>query len=123
METQYQRGKIQEESLLYEQKKHSGELPIIGVNTYVKEQDATAMVATLTLARCDDEEKEGRLTELASFQEAHREETETALARLKEVALSGENIFAELMHSVRSCSLGQITQTLFEVGGQFRRAM
>jgi methylmalonyl-CoA mutase len=123
METQYQRGKIQQESLLYEQKKHSGELPIIGVNTFVKEKEAAETVASLTLARCDQEEKNSRLEDLAAFHTRHQAEAPQALARLREVALSGGNVFAELMQTVRSCSLGQITNALFEVGGQYRRAM
>ncbi len=123
METQYQRGKIQEESLLYEHKKHSGELPIIGVNTYVKDHEADATVARLTLARCDTAEKDSRLAALAEFHARHRAQAPATLQRLRQVALSGENVFAELMHTVRTCSLGQITQALYEVGGQYRRAM
>jgi len=123
METQYQRGKIQEESLLYEHKKHAGELPIIGVNTFIKAHDAATTVANLTLARCDSQEKDGRLRNLAEFQARHREAAPAALQRLKQVALAGENIFTELMHTVRCCSLGQVSQALYEVGGKYRRAM
>ena len=123
METQYQRGKIQEESLLYEHRKHSGELPIIGVNTYMKERDASETVANLTLARCDTTEKDSRLADLKTFQVAHKKTADRALANLKQVALTNDNVFAELMQTVRSCSLGQITQALYEVGGQYRRAM
>jgi methylmalonyl-CoA mutase len=123
METQYQRGKIQEESLLYEQKKHSGELPIIGVNTYIKERDAAETVAQLTLARCDNQEKDSRLAHLEDFHRRHADEAPAALDRLQQVVLSGGNIFAELLSAVRCCSLGQITQALYAVGGQYRRAM
>ena len=123
METQYQRGKIQEESLLYEHQKHSGELPIIGVNTYLKEKAAAETVAALTLARCDNQEKDSRLSELRHFQERHGDSAPAALARLREVALVGENIFSELLHTVRYCSLGEITRALYAVGGQYRRAM
>jgi len=123
METQYQRGKIQEESLLYEHRKHSGELPIIGVNTFVKERAAAETVAELTLARCDRAGKDERLAALADFQSRHADEAPAALAHLKEVALSRDNVFAELMETVRHCSLGQITQALYQVGGQYRRSM
>ncbi len=123
METQYQRGKIQDESLLYEHRKHSGELPIVGVNTFVKEHRADDTVAQLVLARCTDEEKRARLDDLAAFQARHQAEAPAALARLREVALSDGNVFAELLGAVRSCSLGQITHALYAVGGQYRRAM
>jgi methylmalonyl-CoA mutase len=123
METLYQRGKIQEESLLYEQRKHSGELPIIGVNTYVKEQPADETVARLQLARCTAEEKDERLAAVRDFQARQAAEAPAALTRLQQTALSGGNVFAELMHTVRSCTLGQITHALYEVGGQYRRAM
>ncbi len=123
METQYQRGRIQEESLLYEHRKHSGELPIIGVNTFVREKPAQETVAQLVLARCSQAEKEARLADLVSFRAAHAGEAPEALARLREVVLSGGNIFAELLRTVRCCSLGQITHALYEVGGRYRRAM
>lgn len=123
METQYQRGKIQDESLLYEHRKHSGELPIIGVNTFISEAASRDVSTGLTLARCDAGEKEERLRDLAGFHRAHAEEAPAALARLKETALSGGNVFAELIETVRCCSLGQITRALYEVGGQYRRAM
>ncbi len=124
METQYQRGKIQEESLLYEHQKHSGELPIIGVNTYIREgEDAEQTVAELTLARCEQQEKDTRLADLGAFHRRHEADMETTLARLQQVALDGGNVFAELMRTTRVCSLGQITAALYEVGGQYRRAM
>jgi methylmalonyl-CoA mutase len=122
MEKQYQRGKIQEESLLYETKKHSGELPIIGVNTFVREVPEQA--ATLQDAvRASDTEKDARLAALAAFHARHAAHAESALGRLQEVARSGGNVFTELMRTVRHASLGQITETLFQVGGRYRRAM
>ncbi|GAA0358060.1 fused isobutyryl-CoA mutase/GTPase IcmF [Bacillus horti] len=124
METQYQRGKIQEESLLYEMKKHTGELPIIGVNTYMNPNAvADDQEFTMQLARATKEEKEQQITNLRAFQERHHTSGKAALKRLKQVAQSGGNIFAELMESVKVASLGQITQALYEVGGQYRRNM
>ena len=124
MERQYQRSKIQDESLEYERRKHSGELPIVGVNTFIDpNKSANDEVEELRLSRASKEEKEEQIRRLRAFQAAHADEAEAALARLKEVALSGGNIFAELMETVRHASLGQITQALFEVGGEYRRAM
>ena len=122
METGYQRGKIQEESLHYEMKKHDGSLPIIGVNTFLN-PDADALVPTVELARSSEEEKVGQISRLREFQTRHAAESVQALARLKQVSIEGGNVFAELVNAVRSCSLGQITQALFEVGGQYRRNM
>ncbi len=121
METQYQRGKIQEESLHYERLKHSGELPIIGVNAFLpdRSEDLTSRVSELT--RATPAEKRQQLDNLRAFQERCAAETPAALRRLKEVARSGGNIFAELMHTVRVASLGQITHALYEVGGKYRR--
>jgi len=124
METQYQRGKIQDESMYYEMKKHSGELPIIGVNTYLNPNPASEdEVNNMELARATKEEKELQIHNLRAFQEAHQNEAPAALQRLKETAVSGGNIFAELMETVKSASLGQITRALYEVGGQYRRNM
>ncbi|MFD1708715.1 fused isobutyryl-CoA mutase/GTPase IcmF [Siminovitchia sediminis] len=124
METQYQRGKIQEESLYYETLKHSGELPIIGVNTYVNPNPLSEEeMDHLELARAAKEEKVTQIRNLRSFQSKHAKEAEAALSRLKETAVSGENIFAELMKTTRTASLGQITHALYEVGGQYRRNM
>jgi len=124
METGYQRAKIQEESMDYEAKKVDGSLPIIGVNTFINpngnHHDA---INSLQLARATEEEKADQLRRLREFQEFHKDEAPAALARLKEVALSGQNIFAELVQTVRCCSLGQITEALFEVGGKYRRNM
>ena len=124
METEYQRGRIQEESLLYERKKHSGELPIVGVNNFVdEEKDHNSAVDAIQLTRCSNEEKESRLADLARFHSTHASEKAAALERLQSVALSGGNVFAELMHTVRVASLGQITEALFAVGGEYRRNM
>lgn len=120
METGYQRGRIQDESMLYEQKKHDGSLPIIGVNTFLNPHPDTT-VMELELARATEEEKASQVARLEAFQNAHRDEAEAALARLKDVASSGGNTFASLMEAVRVCSLGQITSAFFEVGGQYRR--
>jgi isobutyryl-CoA mutase len=124
MERQYQRGKIQEESLYYEGKKHSGELPIIGVNTYLNPNPPSEEeIDSMELARATIEEKEHQIQELKAFQEKHKDQVEPALKRLKEVAASGGNIFEELMETVKVASLGQITTALYEVGGQYRRNM
>ncbi|GGJ83123.1 Fused isobutyryl-CoA mutase [Lentibacillus kapialis] len=124
MERQYQRGKIQGESLYYEGKKHSGELPIIGVNTYVSPNPTTADdINSMELARASQEEKEHQIDELHKFQDVRKDKTEAALEQLKKTAASGGNIFAELMETVKSASLGQITNALYEVGGQYRRNM
>ena len=124
METQYQRGKIQDESMYYEMKKHTGELPIIGVNTYLNpnppsEEDINSM----ELARASKEEKELQIHNLRAFQQEHEAETKKALEKLKAAAVNNENIFAELMETVKVASLGQITKALYEVGGQYRRNM
>ncbi len=124
METQYQRGKIQEESMYYEMKKHSGELPIVGVNTYLNpnppsEEDMDSM----ELARATKEEKETQIHNLREFQSRNADENEEALLRLKQAAVNGGNIFEELMETVKVASLGQITRALYEVGGQYRRNM
>jgi isobutyryl-CoA mutase len=122
METGYQRGKIQEESMFYEHKKHDGSLPIIGVNTFRNPHgDATPEV--LELARSTEEEKQSQLARLRSFQALHATTAPQALAALKQVAMNGGNVFAALMDCVQHCSLGQITDALFEVGGKYRRSM
>lgn len=124
MERQYQRGKIQEESLYYEGKKHSGELPIIGVNTFLNpDPPSDDNIDSMELARASTEEKEHQLYELHAFQKTHQDKTEEALNRLKKAAASGDNIFVELMETVKVASLGQITNALYEVGGQYRRNM
>jgi methylmalonyl-CoA mutase len=124
METGYQRSKIQEESIYYETLKHTGDMPIIGVNTF---RDPNAehnlLVETVELARATEGEKESQLRRLEKFKKRNETDSPAALKRLQEAALKGENIFAALMDSVRTCSLGQITQALYEVGGQYRRNM
>jgi methylmalonyl-CoA mutase len=124
METGYQRSKIQEESIYYETLKHTGDLPIIGVNTF---RDPNAehnmLIETVELARATEGEKESQLKRLEEFKQCHGNEAPAALKRLQETALRNENIFAALMDAVRVCSLGQITQSLYEVGGQYRRNM
>jgi methylmalonyl-CoA mutase len=126
METGYQRGRIQDESLLYEQRKHDGSLPIVGVNTFLAragegDGDPGGAGRPLELARATEEEKEGCLAGVAAFRAAHADRSPAALARLRDAALGGENLFAELMDAVRCCTLGQITDALFEVGGRYRR--
>ncbi|MBI4556206.1 MAG: cobalamin B12-binding domain-containing protein [Candidatus Hydrogenedentes bacterium] len=123
METGYQRAKIQDESHRYEARKASGQLPIIGVNTFLSPgKDHAAEMDRLELSRATEEEKESQCRRLREFHQRHADESPAALRHLKEVALSGGNIFAELMDTVRCCSLGQITNSLFEVGGQYRRS-
>ena len=122
METQYQRGKIQDESMFYEMKKHSGELPIIGVNTYLNPNPpGEEQLDSMELARATKEEKEMQIENLRTFQGRNKEEAERALHSLKQAAVRGDNLFAELMDCVRFASLGQITRALYEVGGQYRR--
>jgi methylmalonyl-CoA mutase len=122
METGYQRGRIQDESMLYEQRKHDGSLPLIGVNTFV-DANAAAVPATIELARSDDAEKHDQIERLHDFQRRHADDKPAALERLRQAALHGENLFAVLMDVVRTCSLGEITDTLFEVGGRYRRSV
>ncbi|WMX55578.1 fused isobutyryl-CoA mutase/GTPase IcmF [Peribacillus sp. R9-11] len=124
METQYQRGKIQDESMHYEMKKHTGELPIIGVNTYLNPNPPSEeAVNSMEIARATKEEKEGQIINLQAFQEKNKAFIEEALTNLKAAAMNGENIFAELMNCVKVASLGQITRALYDVGGQYRRNM
>ncbi|MRV71056.1 methylmalonyl-CoA mutase [Duganella sp. FT92W] len=122
METGYQRGKIQEESLLYEHQKHDGTLPIIGVNTF-RNPKASDVPAPIELARSTDDEKQSQLTRLADFHARNADKAPAALAALQKAAIDNENVFAKLMDAVRVCSLGQVTAALFEVGGQYRRNM
>ena len=122
METLYQRGRIQDESLYYETLKHSGELPLIGVNTFLADGPAE-QAGPRELIRSSDAEKRAQLAALHAFQARHADAADAALARLQEVALAGGNVFAELLEAVKVASLGQISDALFEVGGQYRRAM
>ena len=121
METGYQRGKIQEESLYYETRKHDGSYPIIGVNTFLNDDDSSE--TDVELARGTELEKQGQLERLKQFQHQHRDAAEPALDAVKEAALHGQNVFYPLMDAARVCSLGQLTQAFFEVGGKYRRGM
>lgn len=123
METQYQRSRIQEESLYYEHQKHSGDFPIVGVNTFI---DPATLVDSyvppkIELARATPEEKKQQLDNVLEFKRSHSKESHDALRKLKEACLKGENIFASLMDASRVCSLYQMTEALFEVGGRYRR--
>jgi methylmalonyl-CoA mutase len=122
METMYQRGKIQEESLHYEMLKHTGEYPIIGVNTFLSSQGSPT-VRPGEVIRAEKEEKEAQILTLRNLQQANPGQVNQHLIDLKEVSVKNENIFAELMEAVKYCSLGQITHALYEVGGQYRRNM
>lgn len=122
METGYQRGRIQDESMLYETRKHDGSLPIVGVNTFLprqSEQHATM----IPLARSTDEEKRSQLQRLRQFKADHSGEREQMLSRLQDAALSGGNVFEVLVDAVRVCTLGEITDALFAVGGRYRRSV
>lgn len=121
METGYQRGKIQDESMYYEHKKHDGSLPIVGVNTFLSDEPEPEL--EIELARSTEEEKQSQLQRLNAFHNQHSDKSAEALQRLADAARNNENVFAELMNAVRYCSLGQITDKFFEVGGQYRRNM
>ena len=121
METGYQRGRIQDESMLYEHRKHDGSLPIIGVNTFRRPGGDDGTPDHVELARATDSEKESQLLRVQAFQKEHEQEATAALAHLKEVAVSDGNVFAALMDAARVCTLGQVTEAFFEVGGQYRR--
>jgi isobutyryl-CoA mutase len=122
METGYQRGKIQDESMHYEHLKHTGDLPIIGVNSFLK-PGGNQPVEDIVLARSTEDEKRSQLQRLADFHARHALQAPAALQALRTSVIEGGNVFAELMNAVRCCSLGQITETLFSVGGQYRRNM
>ncbi len=122
METGYQRGKIQEESLYYERRKHDGSYPIVGVNTF-RNPHGDPIPAKLELARSTEAEKRSQLKRLREFHRRHAKDAPAMLERLGQAVVANENVFAVLMDAVRVCSLGQITQALFEVGGQYRRSM
>jgi len=120
METGYQRGRIQDESMRYEQRKHDGSLPIIGVNTFLP-PDGEPVVPAVELRRSDDAEKQEQLRRLRDFQARHAAEREAALELVRRAALDGTNTFDALMHAVRHCTLGELTDALYEVGGRYRR--
>jgi methylmalonyl-CoA mutase len=123
METGYQRGKIQEESMHYEMLKHTGEYPIVGVNTFRNPHGGDPVPKALELARSTEEEKQSQLERLADFKARHAAEAPALLQRLQRSVIDNRNVFEVLMDAVRACSLGQITDALFEVGGQYRRSM
>ncbi|MBM7563086.1 methylmalonyl-CoA mutase [Paenibacillus sacheonensis] len=122
METRYQRGKIQDESLHYELKKHSGELPIVGVNTFL-DPTPSERTADMELARSTEEEKQEQIRRLQAFRLKHQDACADALEQLKQTALAGGNLFEALMEAVTSATLGQITDALYDIGGQYRRNM
>jgi len=122
MESGFQRGRIQDESMHYEMLKHTGELPIIGVNTF-RNPKGDPIPEKLELARSTEEEKRSQLQRLQDFHARHAHEAPVMLDRLKQAVIANANVFEVLMDAVRVCSLGQITHALFEVGGQYRRNM
>ncbi|WP_162055865.1 methylmalonyl-CoA mutase family protein [Pontibacter pamirensis] len=122
METMYQRGKIQEESLYYETLKHTGEYPIIGVNTFLSSQGSPTVIPTEVI-RATEEEKKYQISMVHRLQERNADKSAETLKRIQQVAIDNGNIFEEMMETVKYCSLGQITNALFEVGGQYRRNM
>ena len=123
METGYQRGKIQDESLYYETRKHDGSYPLVGVNTFLDPDADAPKMTTVVLARSTEKEKKSQLKRLRDFHKRHANEAPAMLERLKRTAAANENVFDVLVEAVRVCSLGQITNALFDVGGQYRRNM
>jgi len=122
METMYQRGKIQDESLHYETLKHTGELPLIGVNTYLSKEGSPTIIPEEVI-RATQEEKEGQIHTLQNLQQFSKDTSDQLLQKLQKAAINNENLFDQLMETAKYCSLGQITNALFEVGGQYRRNM
>ena len=122
METMYQRSKIQEESLYYETLKHSGEFPIIGVNTFLSSKGSPTVLPEEVI-RATEEEKQNQITTLKNLQDGNKHTAIQLLKELQNAAVKNENIFDKLMEVTKCCSLGQITNALFEVGGQYRRNM
>jgi methylmalonyl-CoA mutase len=122
MERMYQRNKIQEESMYYENLKHTGELPVIGVNTFLNKKGSPTIIPGEVI-RSTPEEKELQIKNLDLFWQRNADKSAAALQKLKAVAVDNGNLFAELMETVKYCSLGQITHALYEVGGQYRRNM
>ena len=122
MERMYQRNKIQEESLFYEHQKHTGEYPIVGVNTFLNKQGSPTIIPNEVI-RSTKEEKEQQIENLHAFWKRNESKSKEMLDRLKAVAIQNGNLFEELMETVKYCSLGQITHALYEVGGQYRRNM
>ncbi|MEG0189054.1 MAG: methylmalonyl-CoA mutase family protein, partial [Algoriella sp.] len=122
METMYQRSKIQEESLYYETLKHNGSFPIIGVNTFLSSKGSPTVVPAEVI-RATEEEKQFQIKTKETLHKADFEEEKVQLEKIQEIAVQNENIFEALMEATKVCSLGQITDALFEVGGQYRRNM
>jgi methylmalonyl-CoA mutase len=122
METGYQRGKIQEESMHYEHRKHDGSYPIIGVNTFLNPH-GSGVASEIELARSTDDEKQSQLKRLKDFQQRNAAQAEASLAKLRQAVIDNGNVFAVMMEAVRHCSLGQISNALYLVGGQYRRSM
>ncbi|MEM6731371.1 MAG: methylmalonyl-CoA mutase family protein, partial [Myxococcota bacterium] len=122
METMYQRGKIQEESLYYETLKHEGAIPVVGVNTFLSKEGSPTLVPSEVI-RATVEEKDQQIASLNALQARNRESGARALERVQRTAIRNENVFAELMEVTKLCSLGQITDALFDVGGKYRRNM
>jgi methylmalonyl-CoA mutase len=123
MDTMYQRSKIQEESLYYEHLKHTGELPLIGVNTFLPRDGHGEQIDKLQLMRSNEAEKQAQIDNVRAFQERATDRRPAALARLQETARRRENVFEALMDAVKVASLGQISAALYEVGGEYRRNM
>ncbi len=122
MERMYQRNKIQEESMHYEMQKHTGELPLVGVNTFLN-KNGSPTIQPSEIIRSSNTEKDQQIQNLHAFWERNKTNSALMIERLKKAAINNENLFAELMETVKHCSLGQITHALYEVGGQYRRNM
>ena len=122
METMYQRSKIQEESLYYETLKHNGDFPIVGVNTFLSSKGSPTVLPKEVI-RATEEEKQYQIAMLTELQKGNASKTDVALAEIQKIAIQNDNVFAALMEASKYCSLGQITEALFEVGGQYRRNM
>jgi isobutyryl-CoA mutase len=123
MDTMYQRGKIQDESLYYESLKHDGRLPLIGVNTFLPKSGSEDQVTTIELMRSTEQEKQDQITAVRSFQSLHDRDAAVALRQLQEVARNRGNVFEALMETVKVASLGQVSGALYDVGGEYRRNM
>jgi methylmalonyl-CoA mutase len=123
METMYQRGKIQDESLYYEEQKHSGAYPLIGINTFVDPAKAGRVDKPPQLVRSSDAGKNAQIEGLAHFKRLHARERDAALEQVRQACRGKGNVFAALMEAVKHCSLGEVSGTLYEMGGQYRRNM
>ena len=121
METMYQRSRIQEESMYYEKLKHDGTLPLIGVNTFLSERGSRETHENVALIRSTDDEKDDQVAELRAFQVRNEMHFDAAVQRLQQTATAGGNVFDELLNTVKVCSLGQISNALYDVGGRYRR--